>query len=94
MKKSILYLAAAFLSIAFTPVETKASNNTVQTVVQTTTSTNVLPEQTKTENPAGQAETKVITKKTSSRELHVGPGGIYISVGALLIIIIILIIIF
>lgn len=104
MKKSLLCITAAFLLFSFAPVQLKASTNPVPTWVTLTT----VMEPTKSETLlARQKEIKAIDKATLNaserkdlrkesrsikRELKQLNGGVYLSAGAIILIVVLLII--
>lgn len=104
MNKSLLCITAAFLLFSFVPAQLKASTNPVPTWVTMTT----VVEPTKSETLiARQNEIKAIDKTTLNaserkdlrkesrsikRELKQLNGGVYLSAGAIILIVILLIV--
>lgn len=103
MKKIILYSIASLLALTCFPNEGSASAGPIKTelagdpVVTKISLTNRLNEiQMMDKSKLNNFEKKALRKEIRSidKTLKLGPGGVYISVGALILIIILLIIIF
>lgn len=90
MKKNIIYIMAAFLSFSFLPGTANASTNTLQTVL---TGDSLSPVQAdRSTLSTGEMHAQNSETVVRGRTADGGNGGIYISVGALIIIILLLII--
>ncbi len=101
MKKIILCSLTSFLAFTFIPSEAKATTNPVKTEIPTaTTKINLITRldeiKTMDKSTLNNAEKKALRKEVRSidKSLRDVSGGVYISVGALLLIILILILIF
>jgi len=92
MKKIILCSLTTFLAFTFTPNEIKATTNFHQTELQVNATTLHEIKTTSVLSSSGNEKKSLHNKIQMMEKNHVGPGGIYISVGALIIIILLLII--
>jgi hypothetical protein len=98
-KKILLSSFAAILAFSFTPAETKASTAPVKTELtsDSVTMVNRLEEiRTMDRSNMSRQEKKELRTEVKGiqKKMHDGYGGVYISLGALIIIILLLIIIF
>ncbi len=103
MKKIILYSILSFFAFTFIPNEVKATTSPIKTelpsdpAVSQINLVNRLNEINSIDkSKLNSNEKKALRKEVRSinKDLKLGPGGIYISVGALILIIILLIIVF
>lgn len=100
MKKFILYSLTSFLAFSFIPNESMATTSPMKTETSTVVSNTILANRldeikSMDKSSLSRSEKNSLRKEVRSidKKMRDGNGGIYISVGALLIIILILIII-